>query len=226
MSIIPVDSSFSLMSDMHFQQVQSVRRVGSDELPFLAPEKVEEKKSSSENSTRSYSSSSSSFGRSTDATGIEISEEMQNFLATLPDSEKQNIVSMGRAYDSSNAIYTDKALTKGNGTYSASAISSEISTENTAQGDIETAPILNAAGLLMSVNPSIQNEASVNAGQAMYANKMHTPLVQSTSAVPPTQGSESQQNQQQMNNNSFNSQQRRMNHAMTAYSQVQTRPFA
>ncbi len=234
MSISSIDSSYSLMGSYSFLPVQQVRSVGADDVPFTMAEQIENEQSIDNKSSSSSLASknlnnelSNPFFRtsqtSNDTTGIEISPEMQEFLAHMPESQKTNVVG-------------NSSL---EGNYKANVEKANL---HAAKASPQVAPLLNNAGLLMSQNPTQILENQSNTLQAAQENYNYTPPAVEPSAVQSIQSTGTNANFSQgqyLNSSSFstnsllnsgfaeksvtsgtNVSQRRINQAMQAYMNV------
>ncbi len=192
MSVSSVDSNYSLMAQYSFLPVQQVRSVGPEEVPFtmgveLEENPTEETKSSLATSTSNKnadtlaSALSAPFFRtsqtSNDTTGIDISPEMQNFLAQLPDAQKTQLATMQADRTSMGNAYQE-------GNYRANV---ENAQRKVAEGNKQAEPLINNVGLLTSQNPISLSENGTNAVQAQNnainynAPQVEAAAVQSTS---------------------------------------------
>ncbi len=201
MSISALDNQYSLGRGVFSPPVLPVRTIKENEIPFSMPAT-----DSSQASNITEKNSNYIQQKGTDSTGIILSEEMKAFLAELPENKAKNskFTAMPNQSNSLPDTYS-RGFEKSN-----SSKVAEFTEKTTLGNDLSAQPILNTVGLMMNVNPTLQQEGAIGVTQSQAQSANYIPFAESSIALQPIDNAESFQ-QARYRDNAHKSYQRMQN---------------
>lgn len=231
---IDTASTYLASGASQIQATRSISRIESTEKPFSVDFPLgEEQDFSSVNSSTDERTS-------TDTTGIVLSEEAQEFLASLEESEIPQVVSMSESTPPMQQLEEANYLQRqaqAEQTMQATNVEASESFEQAttieANSSLASSPIFNTLGLMAQSSSYAQSQA-INENMQAVGNNAENALnnLQTSAAVQAVQTmtSGNEQNYNQPENNSYysNQQERTMQNAINTYQRMQTQdmPYA